>query len=177
MWWWILFSQLINKSILSLNQFKQYNWILFPRKIIISCCKRVQFPMNSTRTNNLCGYSYLILLNRIIYIVIYISLTMVHCRPSHIIDPNIRCPLVNIRLTAITDRMKKTKPKNEVSSLQRHLHFLSAFMRFDSNSERGTSRVKSASGLPPGWKQREFILGAYNHSYNEIIDILKNVCF
>ncbi|KAJ3648184.1 hypothetical protein Zmor_020005 [Zophobas morio] len=68
----------------------------------------------------------------------------------HIIEPNIRLPLVSIRLTAITERRKKIKPKKEVRRRQRQRHFLSCFMRLLSSSERGTSRVKSASGRPPG---------------------------
>lgn len=73
---------------------------------------------------------------------------------SYTMLPNIRLPLVSIRLTAITESRKKTKPRNDVSTRHRNLHFLSSRRRFDSSSERGTSSVKSASGLPPGWKRR-----------------------
>lgn len=68
-----------------------------------------------------------------------------------------RFPLVNIRLTSITDNKKKTNPKNDVSNRHLHLHFLSFFIRLDNSSDRGTSNVKSASGLPPGCNKKIYI--------------------
>lgn len=62
--------------------------------------------------------------------------------------PNILLPRVNIRLTAISDSKKNNSPKNDVTILQRNLHFFACFILRDSNSERGTSSVKSASGRP-----------------------------
>ncbi|GJQ66141.1 hypothetical protein Trydic_g4206 [Trypoxylus dichotomus] len=65
---------------------------------------------------------------------------------------------------------KKTRPKNDVSSLQRHLHFLSALSRLVRNSERGTSRVKSASGLPPGCNGKEI----YKRALQQFNKTLRN---
>lgn len=73
-------------------------------------------------------------------------------------DPNIRFPLVNIKLTAMTESRKKTKPKNDVRTLHRHLHFLSFSIFFDKSSDLGTSSVKSASGLPPGYMKKKTVL-------------------
>lgn len=71
------------------------------------------------------------------------------------IEPNIRLPLVNNKLTAITDNKKNTRHMKEVNKRHRQRHFLSSFIFFRNNSERGTSKVKSASGLPPGYKTKQ----------------------
>jgi hypothetical protein len=83
---------------------------------------------------------------------------------GHIIEPNIRFPLVSIRLTAITDSRKKIRPRKEVRRRHLHRHFLSCFMRLERSSERGTSRVKSASGRPPGLCEQQMNFSLYNFS-------------
>lgn len=67
--------------------------------------------------------------------------------------PNMRLPRVNTRLTTITVSRKKMRLRNEVIIRQRLRNCLSFFIFACNCSARGTSNVKSDSGLVEGCKE------------------------
>lgn len=88
-------------------------------------------------------------------------------------EPNMRFPRVNMRLTATTESRKKPRPRNVVKIRHRHRHCLSLSIFLVSSSERGRSSVKSASGLPPGYKKKQTFWGRSLYVTNDVTFMFK----
>lgn len=65
-------------------------------------------------------------------------------------DPNIRFPLLNIKLNSTTVNKKNNKLKIAQNKRQRHRNFFSCCILTRNCSARGTSNVKSVSGRVDG---------------------------
>lgn len=80
-----------------------------------------------------------------------------------IIDPNIRLPLLSIKLNNTTVNKKKAKLKMAQKKRHRHRNFFSCCIFIRNCSARGTSNVKSVSGRVDGCevKQKKRQLNAF----------------